>query len=172
MLAIIIFSGGGGNKKSPENKIEDLGITVEEFQAQYNQNALEKNLPQMQITNFEFGNGDSADTFGYKFVDTFFLFGKINSETGKIKSLSITKALVFNGNDRKTEMQASASAFLIMVKTLSPELTAEGRAAIINKFSASDKPYVAVTEGNIKYNQAFMDNGKVLMLSADVKDKK
>ena len=172
VLAIMIFSGGGGNKKSPENKIEDLGITVEEFQAQYNQNALEKNLPQMQITNFEFGTDKSSDTFGYKFVDTFYLWGKVNPKTGKIKSLSVTKALVLNGNDRKAEMQAAAGAFLIMVKTLSPELTAERRAAIIDKFSESDKPYVAVTEGNIKYNQAFMDNGKVLMLSADVKDKK
>lgn len=184
LLAIFLFTGSGGdeNSKSTNSDLEksntkvevqkavDLGITVEKFQADFNQNALEKNLPQMQISGFEFGAGNSPDTIIHKFIDTFYLYGKVNSKTGNIKSISVVKALVFSGSDRKAEAVTAAAAFLIMVKTLSPELTAEERAAIIKKFSASNKPYVAVTEGNIKYNQAFMEDGKVLMLSADIKD--
>lgn len=41
----MIFSGGGGNKKSPENKIEDLGMTFEEFQSKYNETAISRKYP-------------------------------------------------------------------------------------------------------------------------------
>lgn len=42
--------------ETPE--VVDLGMTLEEFQAEYNQNALDRNLPQMQLKNVEFGTGD------------------------------------------------------------------------------------------------------------------
>lgn len=174
VIGYIVFSDKTENNL-PKNNVSqavDLGFTVEEFKKAYNKNAVEKNLPQMKITNFEFGTSDSSNTFGYKFVDTFYLWGKVNPETRKITSISVTKALVLRGSDRKAEMQAAASAFLIMVKTLSPELTSNERAAILNKFSESGKPYTEVTEGNIKYSQAIMDNDKILMLSADPKDTK
>ena len=64
-------------KPVKNQSIADLGITVEEFKITFNKNALERNVPQMQITNFEFGIGENSNAFGYKFVDTFFLLGEL-----------------------------------------------------------------------------------------------
>lgn len=157
-------------KVSPENlKSLDLGITAEEFKSVYNQKALERNLPQMQIGDIELGTGSGKNTFGYKFVDTFYLFGEVNPNTGRIKELNITKAIVLS--DEESEFQVAALAFLIMIQTLSPALNSSERAAILNKFSSNSKPYSSIVEGNIKYSMSLLENGKIVMFSAAPKKK-
>lgn len=191
-IMILFLSGcGGSSEKSTNESVQNesvntksvksesarakellIKMSVEEFKTAYNQHALERNVPKLQIGEIEFGTGKDSDTFGYKFIDTFYLFGKIDEETGYIKSLSITKALVLSGADRKAEMQTAALAFLTMVQTLSPELSSKERADILTKLGNSTKPYIEVIQGNIKYSQALMENGKILMLSAEPKELK
>ena len=152
--------------KTPEIlKSQDLEISLEDFQIRYNKNALERNLPQMQLKGIEFGKTD-RNTFGYKFVDTFYLLGKINPETGKIKSLSVTKQIVLNDNN---ELKISALAFLIMIQTLQPSLSAAERSAIIEKFSSDSQPYSKFVAGNIEYSMAILQDKKILVFSADPK---
>ena len=153
------------DKISPENlELPNLGFTVGEFKSVYNQKALERNLPQMQIGDIEFGTGDNKNKFGYKFIDTFYLSGEVNLDTGRIKELNITKAIILS--DEESEYQVAALAFLIMIQTLSPVLNSSERAAILNKFSADSKPYSSIVEGNIKYSMSILENGKIVMFSA------
>ena len=153
-------------EKTPEIlKSQDLGITLEEFQTRYNRNVLERNLPQMQLKGIEFGKTDK-NTFGYKFISTFYLLGKINPETGKIKSLSVIKQIVLNDSD---ELKIAAFAFLIMVQTLQPALNAAERSAIIEKFSSDSQPYSKFVSGNIEYSMAILKDKEIVMFSADPK---
>lgn len=146
-------------------KIQDLGLTLEEFTASYNQNVRERNIPQLLLTNIETEQGGE---FGNKFNQGFWLLGTTDKTTGKINQVIIAKALMLSGADRKAEIQAAGMAFLLVVKTLSPELTAEERAAIIDGFSS--RPYSSVTKGNVKYSSLLMDNGSVINLAAEAKD--
>lgn len=169
VILCIMFSGG--EKKSDAPKVTDLGITIKDFQTNFNKNARARNVPQMQLNNLEFGTDDKSNMFWNKFFsDRFALFGTINLDTNKIERANVLMKLSLSGEDRKAEAKAASLAFLIMVQTLSPSLNSEERAAILNKFSASSKPSVAVDIGDIQYSQVLLESGNVLMLSADVKD--
>lgn len=149
----------------PELKKE---ISVEEFRSAYNAVAQERNVPDLRINEFEFGTGNDRDKFGYKFAQGFFLLGEIDDETGYIKILSVTKAFVLSGSKRKMEAQVAALVFLMVVQVLTPELSPNERADIINQFADSKKPYVEFSTDKITYSQTLLEDGKVLMLSAVV----
>ncbi len=148
----------------------NLGLTVDEFKAAYNQNVLNRNVPQLLLNNIEFVPGRDYDSFGQQYIQSFYLLGKIDKKTNLIKSIHITKILVLNGDARNAEARAAAIAFLLVVQTLSPSLNSTERAAILDSFSASSKKYSSVIKGDIRYSQALLENGKVLMLSAEPKD--
>lgn len=156
-----------------EQHVDDLGITVDEFKKAFNENALARKVPQLVIKDITFGEVGSKNeyTFGYQFIQSFYLLGTVNKETGKIEKLAICKALVLNGDDRVAEMQATGAAFLIMVQTLSPDISKNERANILNTFNKNFRRYSEVVKGNIKYSQALVSNDKILMLSADPVDK-
>ena len=183
LIAISIFGDHTPSKNTSKNptvdshktttsKVLNLGLTVDKFKSVYNQNVLERNIPQLLLNNIEFIRGKKYDTFGQQYIQSFYLLGKIDKKTNLIKSVHITKKFVLNGNSRKSEAQAAAIAFLLIVKTLSPSLTSTERAAILDSFSSSSKKYTSVVKGDIRYSQALLENGKVLMLSAEAKDVK
>lgn len=122
-----------------------------------------------KVAEFEFGTGKDRDTFGYQFISSFYLFGKIDDETGYIKSLHVTKALMLKGADRKAEAQAAAAVFLMVIRTLSPELNADERAEIIQRFSKSSGQYTSFDARKVVYSQSLLEDGKILMLSATIK---
>lgn len=165
LLIATIFSS---SDKENTNKKSDLWITASDFQTAFNYYAVQRGVPQMKI-NIEFGTGDTADIFGYKFANGFYLLGEVNSKTGKVKKVSVVKEKMKN----QTEAQAAAVAFLLIVQTLSTEIDSAERAAILDKFTTASerhKRYIAVVEGDIEYSQALIKNGTTLMLSAESKN--
>lgn len=178
-VAIWLYVLKGSFQKTSENvpaKIESapkelaLEISVEEFKAAYNKVALERNVPKLKIDEFEFGTGKDRTIFKHQFIKGFYLFGKIDDETGYIKDLTVTNALTLSGTDRKAQVQATAYVFLMIIQTLAPELSVDERAGIIDKF-ADSKNFIKVDTDKIEYSQALLEDGKVLMLSATVKEK-
>lgn len=147
--------------KAPPAKVLDLGMTLEEFTATYNLNAMARNVPQLMLKNVEM----EQDAFSNKFIDGFWLLGYVDKTTGKVTRIMLAETPSTLGS------KPAALAFLIMVETLSPELTKEERAAILNKFS--DRPkYSSTIEGNVRYTTHLSEGGMILNFSAEAKDLK
>lgn len=179
LIAFVVFNHHSNKsfedssvKNVPETPQKDLAleISLEEFKTAYNKIALSRNVPQLQVKDFEYGNGKDRDTFCYKFIQDFYLFGKIDDETGYIKNLSVAKTLRLKGDDRKAEFQAAAIVFLMIVQTLSPELNSHERAEILSKFADTSKKYIKVDSEKIEYENALLENGKTVMFSATIKE--
>lgn len=145
-------------KLSPA-RVLDLGMTLDEFKATYNLNAMSRNVPQLMLNNVE----TEDDAFANKFTAGFWLMGYVDKTTGNVKEIVIMEALDF------LDSKPAALAFLIMVETLSPELTKAERAAILDEFSARPK-YSSTIRGNVRYGTLLSDGGKILNLSAEAKD--
>ena len=144
-------------------------ISIEEFKSAYNKVAIERNVLSLQVGDFEFGDGKYRDIFSYRFYKGFHIIGKIDDETGYVKNVSVAHKFVLSGEDRKKEAQVFGMVFLMIVQTLSPEFTSAERAKILETFANSPKRYVEFDTEKIKYSQAFFDDTKTVMLSADVK---
>ena len=182
-VMMLLLSGCGSNyqksvnssveKKVPELPPKELALEIsrEEFKNAYNKVALERNVPKLQVKEFEYGEGKDRTKFWYKFVRGFYLLGTIDDETGYIKSVCVANKLTLSGNDRKAQVQTTAYVFLMIIQTLSPELNADERAKIISKFADSSKKYIKVDSEKIEYEHVLDEDGKVLMLNATIKEK-
>lgn len=144
-------------------------MSLEEFRLAYNEIATDRNVLSLQIKDFEIGNGEHRDIFSYSFYKGFNLIGKIDDETGYVKNVSVAHKFVLSGEDRQKEAQVIGLVFLMVVQTLSPELTSVERAKILETFAESPKRYVKFDTEKIKYSQAFFDDNGTVLLSADVK---
>lgn len=145
------------------SKVLDLGMTFEQFQASFRTNAVILNVPQLAIDAAKLSNGE----FKHEYVLSFYINGTVDEATQRLKDVSILKFYVQNGYEKQLERKATAIAFLVLVRTLNPEMTSAERAELLEKFSGSFSRG-SVVRGKVKYS--FIEDGESLCFFAKAKD--
>lgn len=148
-------------------KVLNLGMTFEEFKSAFNKIAVERNVPQLVLTDIRFF--DSEGKFVQQYPAGLYLFGIVDNKTGFLKEVIIGKDFILDESKRQSEVEVAGIVFLVAVTALNPASTPSERAEILNKLSTKAKNS-SVVIGNAEYSSLLFDKGKSLSLSIKAKD--
>ena len=153
-------------------KVTDLGMTFEQFTANYNANLNEFGVPIFNIYNAEFLTGDVKNVYQCNFTENLSLMATVNIDDGNLNYV-----MLFVIPKNKDDLFGMLMIYGVTISTLNPELSAEQRGDLLEELyivpdkilQLKDTNRTAI-RGNVKYLTSFVPERGIFMLSAGAKD--
>ncbi len=179
LLAIVFFvTGCGGEKsalpvKSPATS-QNLGLTVEQFTAAFNELAASRNRKELQITNLEFLKGDVKDAGKSQIKPNLHFLCSIDKSTGNLLEVAL-----ISEPKNLSESLSLIESYEIIIDILNPDLTPEQREFMLNKFefvhgrikhleeNLIGKPKMMI-QGNVRYDARKNDSQPILLTASAI----